>query len=236
MANNPVLEPYIKLTEFLGQALGPDYEIALHDLTDRNRSIIAIANGHVSGRSIGAPLTNMALSILRDKSYETTDYRLHYQGVSAEGKVLRSNTWFIKQEGKLIGMLCINFDDTRFRMAGAQLMNLCHPVQFISEVLPEVVDRNGQFMLQAAPEQYRNTTDAVAADAIHRELDLLGMTPDRLTAEERQQIIAALDKDGIFLLKGAVKEVAAELRCSQASVYRYLSHIKSEHADQPGDE
>ena len=233
MANNPILEPYIKLTEFLGQALGPDYEVALHDLTDRNRSIIAIANGHVSGRSIGAPLTNMALSILRDKSYETTDYRLHYQGVSAEGKVLRSNTWFIKHEGELIGMLCINFDDTRFRMAGAQLMNLCHPVQFISQVLPEVVDRNGQFMLQAAPEQYRNSTEAVAADAVERELELLGVSPERLTAEERQKIIAALDKDGIFLLKGAVKEVAEGLGCSQASVYRYLSRIKSEHADQP---
>ena len=236
MANNPILEPYIKLTEFLGLALGPDYEIALHDLTDRNRSIIAIANGHVSGRSIGAPLTNMALSVLRDKSYETTDYRLHYRGVSADGKELRSNTWFIKYGGQLVGMLCINFDDTRFRMAGASIMDLCHPVQFIEEILPEVVDRNGQFMLQAAPEQYRNSTEAVAADAVHRELDLLGVSPERLTAEERQKIIAALEKDGIFLLKGAVKEVAEALACSQASVYRYLSRIKSEHADQPGDE
>ena len=40
----PLLQHYIKLTEFLGLALGPDYEIALHDLTDKNRSIIAIAN------------------------------------------------------------------------------------------------------------------------------------------------------------------------------------------------
>ena len=80
MANvtNALLQHYVKLTEFLGQALGPDYEVALHDLTDKNRSIIAIANNHVSGREIGAPLTNVALSILRDKSYETSDYRLHY--------------------------------------------------------------------------------------------------------------------------------------------------------------
>ena len=58
---NPLLQHYIKLTEFLGQALGPDYEVALHDLTDKNRSIIAIANNHVSGREVGAPLTNVAL-------------------------------------------------------------------------------------------------------------------------------------------------------------------------------
>ena len=79
MANvtNALLQHYVKLTEFLGQALGPDYEVALHDLTDKNRSIIAIAINHVSGREIGAPLTNVALSILRDKSYENSDYRLH---------------------------------------------------------------------------------------------------------------------------------------------------------------
>ena len=73
---NPLLQHYIKLTEFLGQALGPDYEVALHDMTDKNRSIVAIANNHISGREIGAPLTNVALKILMDKSYETQDYRL----------------------------------------------------------------------------------------------------------------------------------------------------------------
>ena len=105
---NPLLQHYIKLTEFLGQALGPDYEVALHDMTDKNRSIVAIANNHISGREIGAPLTNVALKILMDKSYETQDYRLHYCGLSAEGKTLRSSTMFIKHNGKLVGMLCIN--------------------------------------------------------------------------------------------------------------------------------
>ena len=104
---NPLLQHYIKLTEFLGQALGPDYEVALHDMTDKNRSIVAIANNHISGREIGAPLTNVALKILMDKSYETQDYRLHYCGLSAEGKTLRSSTMFIKHNGKLVGMLSL---------------------------------------------------------------------------------------------------------------------------------
>ncbi|MGM9398737.1 PAS domain-containing protein [Flavonifractor plautii] len=30
-----LLQQYVKLTEFLGHTLGPDYEVALHDLTDR---------------------------------------------------------------------------------------------------------------------------------------------------------------------------------------------------------
>ena len=92
-SSNLILQHYIKLTEFLGKALGPDYEVALHDLTRKDRSIIAIANNYISGREVGAPLTNMSLSILRDKSYEHTDYHLHYYSINVNGKDLRSSTF-----------------------------------------------------------------------------------------------------------------------------------------------
>lgn len=219
---NALLRQYVKLTEFLGAALGPDYEVALHDLTDKNRSVIAIANGYISGREVGAPLTNMALSVLKDESYEWQDYRLHYSGLSAAGNALRSSTMFIKEDGKLIGMLCINFDDSRFQSFAQQVLTLCHPNQFFQaldrpEEAPEDLPR---------PETFRNSTDAVTMDAIAHELKRLGVPAERLTSAERLEVIAALEESGIFLLKGAVKDAAAGLGCSQASVYRYLSQIR----------
>ena len=126
-SSNLILQHYIKLTEFLGKALGPDYEVALHDLTRKDRSIIAIANNYISGREVGAPLTNMALSSLRDKSYERMDYHLHYYSINVNGKDLRSSTFFIKNSGKLIGLLCINFDDSRYRAISDHILKLCHP-------------------------------------------------------------------------------------------------------------
>ncbi|MDY3618244.1 helix-turn-helix transcriptional regulator [Agathobaculum sp.] len=224
---NPLLQHYVKLTEFLGHALGPDYEVALHDLTDKNRSIIAIANNHVSGREVGAPLTNVALQILMDKSYEKNDYRLHYCGVSASGKTLRSSTLFIKQNGKLIGMLCINFDDSRYQAVGEEILKLCHPDTFVDTAVKRSI--RGPFTEQVpAPstESFHNSIDAVAGDAVARALAALGVTADRLTPDERIQIITQLETGGIFLLKGAVKDVAEALHCSQASVYRYLSQVK----------
>ncbi len=221
-SSNELLRQYARLTEFLGRALGPDYEVALHDLTDTNRSLIAIANGHISGRKVGAPLTNRALSILRDKSYEKTDYRIHDYGLSINGKELRSNTMFIKQDGRLIGMLCINFDDSRYREAAGRILGLCHPDAFFAPA-----DTPDEASARPAPETFSNSADALAAEAIRRELDRLGVTAERLTAEERLQIIAALEAAGIFLIKGVVKDVAAGLDCSQASVYRYLSQIKA---------
>ncbi|WP_300415940.1 transcriptional regulator [uncultured Oscillibacter sp.] len=220
--SNALLRQYVKLTEFLGAALGPDYEVALHDLTDKDRSIIAIANGYISGREVGAPLTNMALGVLKDESYEWQDYRLHYSGVSVTGNLLRSSTMFIKEGGKLIGMLCINFDDSRYQAFAREVLTLCHPNQFFQALTqPEEVPADA-----LRPETFRNSTEAVTQDAVAHELERLGVPADRLTSEERLRIIAALDASGIFLLKGAVKDVAACLGCSQASVYRYLSQIK----------
>lgn len=224
---NPLLQQYMKLTEFLGIALGPDYEVALHDLTNRDRSIIAIANNHISGREIGAPLTNMALGILRDRSYEHSDYCLQYHGVSVNGKDLRSNTFFIKQGGRLIGMLCINFDDSRYRELSDRVLSLCHPDLFLTNVLPKPgVPEAAED--HPVPEKFRNSSDAVTVDAVNRELDRMGVVAERLTPEERLKVIAALEASGTFLLKGAVKSAAVSLHCSQASIYRYLSQVKKQ--------
>lgn len=38
------LEPYAKMVDFLGKALGDNCEIALHDLTSEEQEIVAIAN------------------------------------------------------------------------------------------------------------------------------------------------------------------------------------------------
>lgn len=225
-SSKDLLRQYVRLTEFLGRALGPDYEVALHDLTDTNRSLIAIANGHISGRRVGAPLTNRALSILRDKSYEHSDYRIHDYGLSVNGKELRSNTMFIKEDGRLLGMLCINFDDSRYRAVAGEVLGLCHPDAFLASAVSAAVPEAASAHI--VPELFSDSPEALVRDAVDRELGRRGVTAGRLTADERVEIIAALDESGIFLIKGAVKDVAAELGCSQASVYRYLARRKSE--------
>ena len=223
-----ILQGYVKLTEFLGKVLGSDYEIVFHDLTDPNHSIVAIENGHISGREVGAPLTNVALSVLKDKGYENEDYRVNDYGLSASGKQLRSNTLFIKHEGKLIGMLCINFDDSRYKDVVEHVMALAHPQNFLHNINMKEADLNKKSSSVAAKvtEQYNSSPEGVAEDAINKELESMGLTADRLTAEERMHVIAALEKKGIFLLKGVVKDVAAGLKCSQASIYRYMSQLK----------
>ena len=192
----------------------------------QRKQIIAIANSHISGRKLGAPLTNMALSILRDKSYDAADYCLQYRGVSVNGKDLRSNTFFIKDHGKLIGLLCINFGDSRCQNICDRILSLCHPDLFVTDVLPQAGATWDEALEDCpAAEKFCNSADAVALDAINRELERMGVTPGHLTHSERLQVITSLESAGIFLLKGAIKSAAAALGCSTANIYRYLSQI-----------
>ena len=57
---NPLLQHYVKLTEFLGQALGPDYEVALHDLTNKVAKPAVSYGGKY--RIVDFPLSNCANS------------------------------------------------------------------------------------------------------------------------------------------------------------------------------
>ena len=231
-SSNLILQHYIKLTEFLGKALGPDYEVALHDLTRKDRSIIAIANNYISGREVGAPLTNMALSILRDKSYEHTDYHLHYYSINVNGKDLRSSTFFIKDSGKLIGLLCINFDDSRFHEISDAILKLIHPDDFV---------HHHYFPVDAPAKQPMQPQHAAAVPAEHFQSDMnslmeelfetvtksVNVPLDRLTQTERTRIIAQLHEQGMFELRGAVQFTVKKLSCSQASIYRYIKKAKA---------
>ena len=52
------------------------------------------------------------------------------------------------------------------------------------------------------------------------------LPPDRLTMDEKIRIVDDLHQAGIFYMKGAVSEVAAQLGSSEATIYRYLSKLK----------
>lgn len=222
-----MLRQYSCLVEFLGRALGPDYEVALHDLSRKRPSLVAIANGHISGRSLGAPLTNVALQLIADRTYETHDFRLNYRGTSTSGKTLRCSTFFIKDErGQLNGLLCINFDDSRFSELSERIFTLCHPDDFVQRniaisSLPPTSDSGSQ-------ETFYNSIAAAIEDALLSVLQSSELPPNRLTQDEKMQVVGLLEQRGIFLLKGAVTEVAEKLACSPASIYRYLSKLGKE--------
>ena len=105
-----LLEPYAALVPFLGVALGDNVEIALHDLTSPQQEVVAIANGEISGREVGAKLSNLSVHYLETKQYEKSDFVMNYKTAGPDGKLLKSATYWIKEPGNVypVGMLCMN--------------------------------------------------------------------------------------------------------------------------------
>ena len=218
---NSLLIPYIKIVEFLGSVLGPDYEIVLQDPTDKLHSIVAIYNGHITGRSIGAPLSDLGLRIIADKTYLHLDYEVNYNGLSKDSKLLRSSTFFIKDKDVLVGMLCISFDSSKYLNLSKEILRLCNPDRMVNE----------NYNFSAPPsnltiaENFTGSISELTASVLKECFPNMYVDPSRLNKDEKMYIVECLYHKGVFLIKGAVSQVASLLYCSDASIYRYLNKI-----------
>lgn len=226
------LQQYQILVDFLGKALGPDYEVVLQDLTDGNNAIAAIANSHISGRRIGSPLTNAALQMLSSKSYETKDFLCNYKGVTEDGHILRSSTMFLKDDtGKPFALLCINFDDSRYLELSQKLRAIIHPdsFQINSPEFDKTLSSSQDNLLPHASLTENFSMDIpTLMQKIFDDCTCGITTPiDRLNQSERKDVIYKLNEQGLFQLKGAISFVARKFSCSTATIYRYLSEITS---------
>lgn len=59
-----ILNSYNKMLDGLSMYLGEGYEIVLHSLEDYGSSAVKVLHGDHTGRSAGAPLTDLALDYL----------------------------------------------------------------------------------------------------------------------------------------------------------------------------
>ncbi len=211
------IKRYIDISDFLGTLLGPDYEIILYDL----KHIIHIINGNISGRTKGDVLSPTMKTILQRKETYTEKWLSNYRALSANGKILRCSTLYIKDEnGKLVGALNINFDDNRYRELSNLVFSLCHPDNYVSKNIS--IEIKGNDEQEIFSENISNTIDEIL-NRIDKSLPF-----NKLSHNEKLDIIRQLYQKGIFSMKGAIKTVGHRLSCSPASMYRYLDTVKKE--------
>jgi len=206
---------YIQLVDFLGACFGENTEVVLHSFDDIKHSVIAIHNGHISGRTVGAPLARFALSKLKDKGKEGPPYYLNYLGMSKNNTPLRSNSFFIlDKQGNPRGMLCVNTDVTKYQQA----LDLLQKLAFIPSVKSEEKGNNSIEVFQSTPE---DMIRGLINDVTH----VIGVSAERMSVDEKVEVVRRLNDEKFFLIKGAVSQVSDMLGVSEATVYRYLSNI-----------
>jgi predicted transcriptional regulator YheO len=194
----------------LQAALGCFYEVVLHDFTDVEHSIVAIS-GNITGRSIGGPITNLVLSVLKAGKVEDM---LGYPTTLPDGRVLKSSTIFIRDNsGKPIGCLCINLDLTAF--LGAQ-----KAIETFTEVHRD--EPSG------VKEDFTTDIGQLVTFMIQRSVNAIPKPVALMSKEDKLQIVRRLDEEGLFLVKGAIEAVASALSLSRATVYGYVDEVRGQ--------
>jgi predicted transcriptional regulator YheO len=223
---------YIKLTRFLGETLGPEYEIALYDLDTDTPCVIALANIGVSGRQLGSPLSGILERFIETKEYMTMDSKVNYTGIGAGEKMLRCSALFLKDDdGEPFGLISIAFDDSRYRQLSDQLLKLRHPDAFVESHFvydDENIRRASAKEEEGVTEVFTSSIDAILSKIVQQAASGIDAPLNRLSGPERTEFIGRLKEAGAFNIKHAIPGIAKIMECSPATVYRHLSNANVE--------
>ena len=211
---HPILQTILQLLPGLSQMLGPRQEVILHDLRYPDSSIIGIC-GAVTGRSVGGPITNYVLHTIRTFGNNAPD-RINYRTETKDGTILRSSTLFIRDnEGSIIGCLSFNCDVSDLQRAVDHLQSLFSFNTVISPELSGTVE-----------ELFATDVSDMMKDMVKKVLNKQTKDPSDMHKAEKLKVVAELEENGIFHVKGAVEYVASCLHVSIPTVYNYLKTVR----------
>lgn len=204
-----VLQPVMR---GIAEAVGRHCEVVLHDLRsspDLGHTIIAIENGHVTGRTVGGPSTNLGMELLNDETSEHDDFG--YRGRTADGRELHSSSiYYHNAAGHPVAALCINVDLT--------------PLQLVQSAIASFLPQTAQAAKEFVAPDIATTLDEMITEAI----GAAGKAVPAMDKSDRIELLRGLDARGAFRIKRSVDSVARRLGISRVTAYGYLHEIRHE--------
>ena len=181
-----------KIVQALGTMFAPSCEVVLHDLTQPDHAIVAIAN-NLSNRSIGDAASEMGLERIASPDFP-------------DGRPAKSTSIGLRNsQGVYVAAICLNLDVSIFNSATAILQQLTAVVQSTP---------------QPVAEGARSLSDI--ASVINNFAASHASAPRALSSDQRFQVIQLLKQQGYLQLRGAATMVAEALGISRVSVYNLL--------------
>ena len=207
-----ILQSYKQFLDGLSSYLGDGYEIILHSLEDIDQSAIKVINGHYSGRSEGAPITDLAMEMLVNiqKNEEYHNGKV-YSNRSAKGTPLRSATIPVYGENNnIIGLVCFNF--------------------YMDMPLYSFIDSFIKFPKSSdeVVETFVSNSSQLLADSVENAKRRVRCDPTINISNFNREIITILYEKNIFQMKDSVSQVAELLGISKNTVYMHLRNLNSE--------
>ena len=201
------LEFCLQLAKGIARQFGPNCEVVVHDLAsnDPASSIVAIENGHVTGRRVGDGPSQVVLEALRDGSTALED-RLCYLTRTEDGKILKSSTIYLRDDdGRAVGVFSINLDITLMLSMEEALHGL-----------------TATGAPQAEPEPIARDVAGLLDELIAQSVRLVGRPVALMTREDKVRALQFLDRAGAFLITRAGHKVCKYFGISKYTLYSYL--------------
>ena len=207
------LDFYKRLAHALALQFGSGCEVVVHDLeaADPSHSIVAIENGHVTGRKLGDGPSHVVLEALHAGGERLED-RLAYLTKTADGKILKSSTVFIRDDdGRAVGIFAVNYDITILRAMG--------------DTIAEVVGTEPSAPRE--PEPIVRSVADLLDDLIEQSVQLVGTPVALMSKEEKVRAIRYLNDTGAFLITKSGPKVCKYFGISKYTLYNYLDEARA---------
>lgn len=210
------LEALRKIAKGVATQFGSGCEVVVHEISSESaeHSVVAIENGHVTGRQLGDGPSQVVLEQL-GKTIDTdkAEDHLSYLTRTPDGKLLKSSTVYIRDsEGKVAALFCINFDISALSMAN-NVMREFAAVRDKGEQEPERISPNVNDLLD---------------DLIARSVRLVGKPVELMTKEDKVRAIQFLNNSGALLITKSGDKIAKHFGISKFTLYSYLDSKQEE--------
>lgn len=207
MTDEQILSVFQELMDFLEEVLGPDCELVLQDLR-APMHIVDIRNAMDPARVPGGEVSDFARLVMAEpEKYNGIKFVTNYKGRNTGASDEVSTSTYIIRGGDehILGMLCIN--------------SRLGPYLRLSEMLEGYIRRKSRINIGDGSYAGGVLVDVgkIVDDGMRHVAD-----PGALSPEAKKALVGNLSDRGIFLVRGAVAEVAARLDVSEQTVYRYM--------------
>ncbi|MGN0980302.1 MAG: transcriptional regulator [Candidatus Avoscillospira sp.] len=208
MLEQKKLDTLKQLAKGIAAQFGSNCEVVVHEISERSAfsSIVAIENGHVTGRKVGDGPSHVVLERLGNPGEDPQD-QLCYLTRTPDGKILKSSSIFIRDDqGKVCAIFCINFDITALTMAGQAMEDIVR--------VDETVHKE--------PERITLSVSDLLDDLIRQADKLVGKPVAMMTKDDKVKAIQFLSSSGALLITKSGDKIAKHFGISKYTLYSYL--------------
>ena len=197
-----------RVAKGIAATFGSNCEVVIHDVSGKgsDNTIVAIENGHVTGRKVGDGASQVALEQRIHADMQPID-RLCYLTKTPDGKILKSSTIYIRgKNGKVGAIMGINYDISALLMVEGAVHELI-----------AARDDTGT----GEPQKIVNVNDLLD-ELITQSVQLVGKPVALMNKEDKMKAIGFLSQSGAFLVTKSGDKIAKYFGISKYTLYSYI--------------